>query len=143
MWIFYEAYTPRRMPSIRRLPHIDRFLRWHQLSMTQKLNCICDYQAKSEVYRAIRYGSIHALKSLLPREDIAMFIGGEKMTNSFDKSEKEIRFDIGKQSAKQFITKELKTHKCWNEEQFKTDRFNCVPMIGCVALLSDYIVSKM
>ena len=111
--------------------------------MTQELNCICDYLAKSAVHRAIRYGSIRALKSLLPREDIAMFIGGEKTTSSFDKFDKEIQFDIGKQSAKQLITKELKTHKCWNEEQFETDRFDCVPMIDCVALLSDYIVSKM
>ena len=31
--------------------HMDRFLLWHQLTLTQQLNCVCDNLAKSAVVR--------------------------------------------------------------------------------------------
>ena len=54
--------------------HMDRILLWHQLSMEQKLNCICDALAKSAIALSMRQSIESTDTQLLPREDAAAFI---------------------------------------------------------------------
>ena len=83
--------------------HMDRYLLWYQLSLEQKLSCICDNMAKTAVARSIRLKFAHPAKELLPREDAAVSINGGKMTSKFAKP---IRFEVGRQQAKQFLINE-------------------------------------
>ena len=94
--------------------HMDRYKLWRQLTLEQQLNCICDNLAKSAVHRSIRVG-FRVESYLLPLEDIAIVVNGEKMTSNFDE---EIRFDLSRRHARQFLTTGLKTSKLWTEDQF-------------------------
>jgi len=42
--------------------HMDKYLLWHQFSLVQQLNCVCDTTAKRAVQRAITAGYILALQ---------------------------------------------------------------------------------
>jgi hypothetical protein len=54
--------------------HMDKYLLWHQLSLVQQLNCICDTTAKGAVQRANTTGYISTLTQLLPREDVVIVV---------------------------------------------------------------------
>ncbi len=63
--------------------HMDNFLLWHQLSLIQQLNCVCDTTAKGAVHSAVAQGFISApTHQVLPQEDIAIIIWGNKITNN-------------------------------------------------------------
>jgi hypothetical protein len=59
---------------------MDQYLSWTQLSLTQQLNCVCDTLAKQVVTNAIIEGYNHVLTQILPREDVALFTWGDKIT---------------------------------------------------------------
>jgi hypothetical protein len=61
--------------------HIDKILSWHQLSVVQQFNCVCNTTAKNAVQRAIMSGYFNSTAQLLPREDAAVVIWGNKITN--------------------------------------------------------------
>ncbi len=92
--------------------HMDRILLWHQLNLHQQLNCICDYLAKSAVGLSHRRDQEEDdTVYVLPREDVAVFIGGRKATSDFSKP---IRYNIGKKEAKNYLC----TEEGWTIEQF-------------------------
>ncbi len=62
--------------------HMDKYVLWHQLSLVQQLNCVCDTNAKGAVQRAITTGYISTPTQTLPREDIAIVIWGNKITSN-------------------------------------------------------------
>jgi hypothetical protein len=88
---------------------------WHQLILEQRLNCICDNLAKAAVQKSFTHNQIRTEKQTLPREGIAVFVGGEKMTSGMDKA---VRYDISKQQARKFLTEEIKPSKRWTDVQF-------------------------
>ena len=51
---------------------MDKYLLWHQLSLVQQLDCVCDTTAKGAVQRAITTGYISTPTQLLPQEDVAI-----------------------------------------------------------------------
>jgi len=53
---------------------MDKYLLWHQLSLIQQLNCVCDTTAKGAVYRAVTTGHTSTPTQILPREDISIVI---------------------------------------------------------------------
>ena len=59
--------------------HMDKMLRWEQLSLTQQLNCVCDTLAKRSVLNAIANGYGDRSTQFLPREDVALVIWGKAM----------------------------------------------------------------
>ncbi len=46
--------------------HLDTYLLWHQLSLVQQLNCVCNTTAKGAVHRAIATGYISTPTQILP-----------------------------------------------------------------------------
>ena len=82
---------------------MDEYLLWYHLSLKQKLNCICDNMAKTAVARIICLNFSHPSKQLLPHKDSVVFTNGEKVTSEFAKP---IRFEVGRQQAKQFLINE-------------------------------------
>ncbi len=61
--------------------YVDKYLLWHQLSLVQQLNCMCDTTAKGAVQRAITTGYISTPTQMLPQEDVAIVIWGNKITS--------------------------------------------------------------
>ena len=91
---------------------MDTYLLWHQLSLVQQLNCVCDTTAKGTVQRAIATGWLSTPTQILPREDIAIVIWGNKITSDVSHP---IRFHASKE-----ITRGLLADmKKWLHDQFK------------------------
>ena len=92
--------------------HMDWYLLWHQMTLQQQLNCICNGLAKSAVARAIRLGMRRESKQLLSREDVAVYINGQKATSDFAE---QVRYGLSKEHAKHF----LRSKMGWGEQQFE------------------------
>jgi hypothetical protein len=60
--------------------HMDRYLPWESLSLTQQMNCVCDTLAKTALTIAISTGYHKRPSQFLPREDAALVVWGEKIT---------------------------------------------------------------
>ena len=60
--------------------HLDKILRWDQLSEIQKLNVLCDSMAKKALIHAIRMRIF--IDRGFPFEDITLECGGEKVSGS-------------------------------------------------------------
>jgi hypothetical protein len=60
---------------------MDKYLLWHQLSLVQQLKCACNTTAKGAVQRAISTGYTSTPTQILPQEDIAILIWGNKITS--------------------------------------------------------------
>ena len=93
--------------------HMDDYLLWHQLSTTQQINCVCDTLAKRAVKIALKEGWQDRGIQLLPREDIALIIEGEKVTNHISNP---LRFHASKVTARTHLTTRRK--RPWTEEAF-------------------------
>jgi hypothetical protein len=93
--------------------HMDDYLLWHQLSTVQQMNCVCDSLAKGAITTAIRTGYLDRPTQLLPREDVALIINGNKVTNDISQP---LRFHESKKSARKFFTN--RKIKRWTEECF-------------------------
>jgi len=93
--------------------HMNDFLLWHQLSTTQQINCVCDTLAKRAVKIALREGWQDRGIQLLPREDIALIIEGEKVTNDISHP---LRFHASKVTARMHLTTRKKQQ--WTEDAF-------------------------
>ena len=96
--------------------HMDKHFLWHQLSLPQQLNCICDFYAKSSINRAMAINASRRDVYLLPREGAALVIDGIKQTSDPAKA---LRFAIGKRQARQFLTEQLPLSTRWTEDQFE------------------------
>jgi hypothetical protein len=62
--------------------HMDQFLSWSQLSLMQKLNCVCDTLAKKAILTAIISGYHNRPTQILLRKDVALVIWGNKVTGN-------------------------------------------------------------
>jgi len=93
--------------------HMDDYLLWHQLSTTQQINCVCDTLAKRAVKIALRTDWRGRPTQLLPREDVALMIKGEKVTNDISQP---LRFHASKVTARKHLIKKKK--KPWTEAAF-------------------------
>ncbi len=81
--------------------HMDKYLLWHQLSLVQQLNCLCDTTVKGTVQRAITTGYISTPTQMLPREDVAIVIWGNKITSDVSHP---VRFHASKEVAQRILT---------------------------------------
>jgi succinate dehydrogenase flavin-adding protein (antitoxin of CptAB toxin-antitoxin module) len=95
---------------------MDRHLSWSQLSLNQQLNCVCDLLAKQAVTNAIIEGYNTDHTQLLPREDIALIVWGDKITG--DNISGPLRFHASKAVARKYHINQWKRGK-WTQEQFE------------------------
>ena len=93
--------------------HMDDFLLWHQLSLTQQLNCVCDTLAKGSIKKAMRQGYRGRPTQLLPREDVALIVRGNKLTDNISTP---LRFHASKAEARRFYT--MRKKKPWSKDCF-------------------------
>jgi hypothetical protein len=93
--------------------HMDKHLLWHQLSLPQQLNCVCNTLAEHAVTLATKEGSYNRPTQLLPKEDPAVAIWGNKITNNISHS---IRFQASKEVARNYLGNKKKSS--WTNKQF-------------------------
>jgi hypothetical protein len=95
--------------------HMDQHLPWLQLNLTQQLNCVCNSLAKQAVTKAIIDGYQEGQAQLLPREDIALIVWGDKVTGNISGP---ICFHASKAVARKYHLHQQKKGK-WTHEQFE------------------------
>ena len=71
--------------------HRDKCLRWHQLTLEQKMNTRCNKLSKRVVHRAIVKGMRRKVKLLIPSEDAAVFVDNRKLTRDLAKA---VRYEV-------------------------------------------------
>ena len=81
--------------------HMDRMLKWDQLTLTQQLNCVCDTLAKRFVTTAVTQGYNDRPPQFLLKEDVAAIIWGNKITGNISPH---IRLHASKQVAQRYLT---------------------------------------
>ena len=54
--------------------NMDNYLLWHQLTIKQQINCVCNTLSKRAIKTAIRQGYQDTPTHLLPTEDVALVI---------------------------------------------------------------------
>jgi hypothetical protein len=96
--------------------HMGRMLKWEQLTLTQKLNCVCDTLAKRSVTTAINHGYHDRPTQLLPKEDMALVIWGNKITGDVSLH---LRFHANKEVARRYLTSRPR-------DKWPNDRFDAV-----------------
>ena len=85
--------------------HLDDHLAWDELTAVQQLNVHCDSLAKQAVQSWITQPSTRsAHDQLLPREQAAVFVAGEKQTSDTAAA---IRFELGTIEARRFFTRPI------------------------------------
>jgi hypothetical protein len=94
---------------------MDQHLLWTHLSLTQQLNCVWDTLAKQAVSSAIIEGYNDGHIQLLPREDVALLVWGDKITGNISGP---LRFHASKAVAHTYHIHQRKKGK-WTQAQFK------------------------
>jgi hypothetical protein len=95
--------------------HMDQHLLWTQLSLTQQLNYVCDTLAKQTVSSTIIEGYNKGHTQILPREDVALLVRGDKITGNISGP---LRFHASKVVARKYHTHQRKKGK-WTQAQFE------------------------
>jgi hypothetical protein len=94
---------------------MDQHLPWLQLNLMQQLNFVCNSLAKQAVTKAIIDGYHKGQAQLLPREDLALIVWGDKVTGNISGP---IRFLASKTVACKYHLHQRKIGK-WTHEQFE------------------------
>jgi hypothetical protein len=80
--------------------HMDRLLKWEQLTLVQQLNCVCNTMAKRSITLAISHGYHGRQSQFLPKEDVALVIWGNKVTSNISTL---LRFHASKDVARKYL----------------------------------------
>jgi hypothetical protein len=94
---------------------MDQHLSWLQLSLTQQLNCVCNTLAKRAVMNAIMKDYHNGLTQILPQEDVALIVWGNKITGNISSS---LCFHVSKSVAHKHHIHQRKNGK-WTTKQFE------------------------
>ncbi len=88
-------------------------LKWDQFTLTQQINCICDTLAKCSVTAAINHGYHYRPTQMLPKEDVALVIWGNKITGNISPH---LRFHANKEVARKYLASRPRNK--WSNDQF-------------------------
>ncbi len=88
---------------------------WTQLNLTQQLNCVCDTLAKQAVSSVIIESYNKGHTQILPREDVALLVWGDKITSDISGL---LRFHASKAVARKYHIHQRKKGK-WTQVQFE------------------------
>ena len=91
--------------------HLEKYLLWHQLSIEQKANVICNSLVKNLVAKAIRLGMRREGKQTLPSKDEAVFVNNNKVTRDLGKA---VRCEVREEQARDHLT----FKEGWTSKQF-------------------------
>jgi hypothetical protein len=108
-----QAASQRRLPNVHVYDHMDQYLKWEQLKLTQQLNCVCNTLAKKSITTAIIHGYHDRQSQLLPKEDVALVIWGTKTTGNISPP---LRFHASKEGARKYLATRKKDK--WSNERF-------------------------
>jgi hypothetical protein len=86
--------------------HMDQHLPWIQLSLLQQLNCVWDTFAKRSVTSAIIQGYHETPTQLLPRDNVALIVWGNKVTGDVSGP---LRFHTNKRLPKNIFNNKKRT----------------------------------
>ncbi len=95
---------------------MNRFLQWEQLTLAQQLNCVCDTLAKKSITTTLNHGYHKKQTLLLPKEDVVLFIWGNKLTGDILSS---LRFHASKEVARKYLA-------ICKKDKWSNERFNAV-----------------
>jgi hypothetical protein len=84
--------------------------------LIQQLNCVCDTLAKQAITIALLHGYHSRQSQLLPKEDVALIIWGNKVTGDISPP---LRFHASKEVARQHLGMHRK-------DKWTNDKFNAV-----------------
>jgi hypothetical protein len=84
-------------------------------SLTQQLNCVCNTLAKRAVTTAIIDGYHKGQAQILPKEDVALIVWGDKVTGNISGP---LRFHASTAVARKYHTHQRKKDK-WTHKQFE------------------------
>jgi hypothetical protein len=90
-----------------------QFLPWSQLSLMQQLNCICNTLMKKALLSAVISGYHDRLNQILPREDAALVIWGNKVTSDISTP---LRFHASKELARNYLRTRMRDK--WPDKRF-------------------------
>jgi hypothetical protein len=110
----HQANFHRGFKYVHIYEHIDQYLAWNNLSLMQQLNCICSTLAKRALTAAMIYGYNDRPTQLLPREDVALVIWGNKVTGNISTS---LRFHASKELARSYL--QTQTRDKWTNKHFE------------------------
>ena len=88
-------------------------LKWEQLTLPQQLNCVCDTLAKRSVTSAISHGYYDRPTQMLPKEDVALIIWGNKITGDISPH---LQFHANREVARKYLASRPKLK--WSNERF-------------------------
>ncbi len=93
---------------------MNRFLQWEQLTLMQQLNCVCNTLAKKSITTVLNHGYHKKQTLLLPKEDVTLFIWGNKLTGDISSP---LRFHASTEVARKYLATRKKdkwSNKCFN-----------------------------
>jgi hypothetical protein len=93
---------------------MDQYLARNNLSLMQQLNCVCNTLAKRALTAAIISGYNDRPTQLLPQEDVALVIWGNKVTGGISTP---LRFHASKELARSYLR--TRTRDKWTNKHFK------------------------
>jgi hypothetical protein len=93
--------------------HMDKYLAWNQLNLMQQMNCVCQMLAKKAVAIALLEGYHNKTTQLLPNEDVAVVIWGNKVTGDIAPV---LRFHASKEAAREYLKSQKRNP--WPSERF-------------------------
>ena len=96
--------------------HMDRMLKWEQLTLTQPIKHVCNTLAKCSVTKAINDGYHDRHTQILPKEDVALVIWGNKITGDISPH---LWFHANKELARKNLASRPRN-------KWSNDRFNAV-----------------
>ncbi len=111
-WATKQVFT-RGFKYVHIYGHMDQFLSWSQLSLMQQLKCVCDTLAKKAILTTIISGYHDRPTQILPREDVALVIWGNKLTGD---TSTPLRFHASKELARNYLS--TRTRDKWPNECF-------------------------
>jgi hypothetical protein len=111
-----QTSTQRHVSLCSRLRTYGPHAQWEQLTLTQQLNCVCDTLAKRSVTTAINHGYHDRPTQLLPKEDVALVLWGNKITGDISPP---LRFHASKEVARRYLASRPR-------DKWSNDRFDAV-----------------
>jgi hypothetical protein len=94
--------------------HMDQYLKWEQLMLTQQLNCVCNMLAKKSITTATIHGYHDRQSQLLLKKDEALVIWGNKITGNILPP---LQFHASKEVARKYLATRKKDK--WSNKRFK------------------------
>jgi hypothetical protein len=86
---------------------MNSYLLWHQLTIKRQLNCVCNTLAKRAIKTAMRQEYQDTPTQILPKEDVALVIKGNKITDDISQP---LRFHASRKTTQNHLITQKVNH---------------------------------